>query len=128
VSERAIRVVLDASAILAFTRESIAVGEVIAEVADEDDGAVGLPYLSLVEAKWSVFDADRLDFLVNHPTTIVVSPDPEEWRGLGTSHESVGRLEAASAAVIALDEDCEVLTARPGLYAGLSDGGPVIPF
>jgi hypothetical protein len=35
VTDRPIRIVLDTSAILAFCRESIHVGEVIAEVADE---------------------------------------------------------------------------------------------
>ena len=47
-SDRPVRVLLDASAIIAFTRESIDVGEVIAEV-DDENAAVGLPVLSLVE-------------------------------------------------------------------------------
>jgi hypothetical protein len=41
VSDRPIRVVLDASAIVAFTRESVDVGEVIAEI---DDQLAGLLY------------------------------------------------------------------------------------
>jgi hypothetical protein len=49
VSERPVRILLDASAIVAFTRASVDVGEVIAEV-DEEDAAVGLPLLCLVEA------------------------------------------------------------------------------
>jgi hypothetical protein len=64
VTEPDIRVLLDASAILAFTRESIHVGEVICEVTDEEGCAVGLPLLCLVEATRAVADPDRLDLLV----------------------------------------------------------------
>ncbi|HET6950395.1 MAG TPA: hypothetical protein VFI47_08470 [Acidimicrobiales bacterium] len=63
----ALRVILDTSAITAFCRESIHVGEVIAEVADEEGAAVGLPVLCLVEATRTVADTDRLELLVNHP-------------------------------------------------------------
>jgi hypothetical protein len=38
----------------------------------------------------------------------------------------VGRLDAASAALAAIDRDVDVLTASPGLYGGLAGGGPVI--
>lgn len=69
-THRPLRVVLDASAIVAFTRASIHVGEVIAEVAAEDAG-VGLPVLRLVEAADAPADPDRmhmLDLLVSHPS------------------------------------------------------------
>lgn len=39
----------------------------------------------------------------------------------------VGKLDAASAVVAANSLDISVLTARPGLYGGLEDGGPIIP-
>jgi hypothetical protein len=42
-------------------------------------------------------------------------------------HDIVGRLDATSAAFTAFDNRCAVLTRQPGLYAGLADGGPVIP-
>jgi hypothetical protein len=38
-----------------------------------------------------------------------------------------GRLDAASAALAAVDLDVALLTAQPGLYGGMADGGPVIP-
>jgi hypothetical protein len=38
----------------------------------------------------------------------------------------VGRLDAASAALAAIDLDVDVLTTQPGLYGGLAGGGPVI--
>jgi hypothetical protein len=50
----------DTSAILEFARQSIHVGEVIAEVED-DKALVGLPLACLVEAAQSAVDVDRLD-------------------------------------------------------------------
>ncbi len=64
---RPIKVVLDASAIVEFTRASIHVGETLAEI--------------------------------------------------------VGRAEAASAALTALDNGCAVFTRHPGLYAGMEADG-----
>lgn len=122
-----VRVILDASAIVAFTRESIDVGEVIAEVADEDGCVFALPALCLVEASRAVADDARLDLLCNHPAALVISPEPGEWRALAAAHDTVGRLDAASAVLAAIDLDCDVLTGQPGLYAGLAGGGPIIP-
>jgi len=125
VSDRPIRVLLDASAIVAFTRGSIDVGETIAEVNDEQ-AAAGLPILCLVEATRAVADTDRLDLLVAHPATAIITPHPDDWRALAATCETVGRLDAASAVLAAIDVDCLVLTGQPGLYAGLAGGGPII--
>lgn len=127
-SRPTIRVILDASAIVAYTRESIDVGEVIAEVADEEGAAVGLPVMCLVEASRAVVDRDRLDLLVGHPASVVFSPDPDEWQALAATYDTVGRIDAASAVLAALDLGCSVLTGQPGLYAGIAGGGPIIPF
>jgi hypothetical protein len=58
--QRPVRVVLDASAIVAFTRESIHVGEVMAEI-DDELGAAALPLPCLVQAIHAVADTHRLD-------------------------------------------------------------------
>jgi hypothetical protein len=126
VSGRPIRVLLDASAIVAFTRGSIDVGETIAEVNDEH-AAAGLPILCIVEATRAVADTDRLDLLVAHPATAVLVPRPGDWQALAATYETVGRLDAASAVLAAIDLDCLVLTGQPGLYGGLAGGGPIIP-
>lgn len=126
-SDRPVRVILDTSAIVAFTRGSIDVGEVIAEVADEG-AAVGLPILCLVEAARAVADADRLDLLASHGAVVILSPWPTNWKPLAVTVDLVGRLDAASAVLEAYDLDCAVLTCQPGLYAGLADGGPIIAF
>jgi hypothetical protein len=125
-TRRSLRILLDASAIVAFCRESVHVGEVIAEVADEEDAAVGPPVLCLVEGSRAVADTSRLDLLVQHPATTVLTPDPD-WRALAATYDTVGRLDAASAVLAALDLDCHLLSAQPGLYGGIAGGGPIIP-
>jgi hypothetical protein len=124
-TQRPIRVLLDASAIVAFTRGSIDVGEVIAEVADER-AAVGLPLLCLAEASRAVADAHLLTLLAGHPASVVCGEEPANWQALAATYAIVGRLDAASAALAAIDQDVSVLTAEPGLYDGLAAGGPVI--
>jgi hypothetical protein len=126
VKGRPVRVLLDASAIIAFTRGSIDVGEILAEVNDED-AAAGLPILCLVEASRAVSDTDRLDLLVAHPATAVLVPRPDDWQALAVTYETVGRLDAASAVLAAIDLDCLILTGQSGLYGGLAGGGPIIP-
>ncbi|MER7334073.1 MULTISPECIES: hypothetical protein [unclassified Micromonospora] len=117
--------VLDASAIVAFAEESIDVGEVIAEVADE--GCLfGLPVTCLAEA-FRLTDADRLDMVVNHPAAAVLTVDPLNWRACAVTHLMLGRLDAATALLAAVDNECHLLTGQPGLYAALDGGGPIIP-
>jgi len=127
VNDRPIRIILDASAILAFCRESIHVGEVIAELADEDC-CFGVPVMCLAEASRAAADGDRLDLLVNHPAAVVLTVDPSSWRALAVVYDTVGRLDAAAALLAAVDNEGYVLTGQPGLYAGLAGGGPIIAF
>jgi hypothetical protein len=88
VSGRPVHVLLDASAIIAFTRRSIDVGEVIGEV-DAEQAAVGLPVLCLVEANRAVTDTDLLDYLVAHPATAVTPVAPDSWRALAAAYDTV---------------------------------------
>lgn len=101
-------------------------GEVIAEV-DDENAAVGLPMLCLVEASRAVADKDRLTPLVHHRASVVLGNDPGDRRALAAMYDIVGRLDAASAAVTAVDLDVSILTGQSGLYGGLAGGGPVIP-
>jgi hypothetical protein len=56
----------------------------------------------------------------------VIAYDPADWQALAAAYDVVGRTDAASAALAAIDYDCEVLTRQPGLYAGLEAGGLTI--
>ncbi|MEU1813251.1 hypothetical protein [Micromonospora aurantiaca (nom. illeg.)] len=124
---RPVRLVLDTSAIVAFTGGSVPVGELIAEV-DDEKGLTGLPALCLAEASRLAVDEARLTLLVNHSATVLLDLPAEDWRSLGTStYEVIGRADAASAVLAAVWHDCDVLTAVPALYAGLDEGGPILP-
>jgi len=122
---RPIRLILDASAIVAFTRASIHVGEVLAEVHDED-AVAALPVACLVEVVHAVADTDRLDLLVAHQAIVILPDDAASWQVLAATYDITGRYDAAAAGLAALDYDVAVLSRQPGLYAGLDAGGLVV--
>lgn len=59
----------------------------------------------------------------------MLAPAAASWRALAAAQQMVGRVDAASAVLDAIDADCAILTAQPALYAGLEGGdGRIIPF
>jgi len=116
-SDPEIRLILDTSAIVAYARDSVDVGEVLGEIAAEGATA-GLPVLCLAEARRHVADPALIELLASHTATVILAPEPEAWRALAALSGIVGRLDAATALIDALDYDVEILTAQPGLYAG----------
>lgn len=120
-----IRVTLDTSAILAFTRGSTAVGDVIAETVRQG-GLFGLPVMCLAEASRSLVDTDRLDLLANHPAAAVLTVDPLNWKAFADTCRTVGRLDTASALLAVAGHHCAVLTEQPGQYTGLAGSESII--
>lgn len=118
---RPVTLVLDTSAILEFTRQSLHVGEVLTQV-DDEGAAAGLPLACLVEAAQAAVDGDRLDLLVGHAATVVLADDPGSWRMLSATYTLVGSFDSAAAALNALDLDASVLTRRPERYANVDNG------
>lgn len=123
---RPISLVLDTSAVLSFVRSSIHVGEVIAEIADER-GLAGIPLPCAVEAAQAAVDVDRLEVLLEHPDTVLLAEDVENWRALAALLPVTGEYSAACAALAAIDAERWVLSSRPELYAGVNDGAIAIP-
>ncbi|MDP9797566.1 hypothetical protein J2S43_006078 [Catenuloplanes nepalensis] len=121
-TDRPIRILLDASAIAAFCRGSVHVGEPMSEVLDEG-AVVGLPLLCLIESHRLIAEADLLHHLVARESTVILAPAAEVWRDVAAYTDVVGRMDAASAAV---DLDASLLTTQPELYSDLPDGGPII--
>ena len=119
---RPIYLILDTSAIRAFTRASIDVGEIISEVNDEV-AAVGLPVLCLVEANRTAPDQERLEILLRHEAATVLDVRASNWRELAAMSAGIDSLAAASAALATVDLRCFILTAEPELYAhsGMTD-------
>lgn len=120
-SDRPIRLVLDTTAVLAFTRGSIHVGETLAEIVD-NQSAAALPVACLAEAHPDAVEPERLAALVAHEATTVIASEAEQWQALGHMYAMLGAFSAASAALIAVDLDCWVLTAQPDLYADVAGG------
>ncbi|WP_326559679.1 hypothetical protein [Micromonospora sp. NBC_01796] len=120
----AIRLVLDTSAILAYARTSIAVGETIAEVVDEG-GRFAIPAVCLAEASRLADDdqTPRLLLLSQHVCAVVTTTPDDEWRVLVEWTRILGRVDLAAA----MAHTTYVLTAEPKAYGDDVDQLPVIP-
>ncbi|GAA4606738.1 hypothetical protein BJY16_005980 [Actinoplanes octamycinicus] len=121
------KLVLDTSAITAWVRGSMAVGETLAEINDEG-GAVVIPLPCLVEAGYqtAMIERERLDLLLAHPATFLVEDDAEDWEALVALRALTGRADCASAAMLALDLGVDVMTGDPSAYKGVADGRIVL--
>lgn len=128
-SPRTVRLVLDATAISAFTRGSVAIGEILIEV-DDEQGAVILPLACLVEAAHAtaLLERDRLQMLIGHPATFLVSDNPDDWLALTELRTLTERADRASAALIALDYGVEVMTRDARWYSAVNNGRDVLEF
>lgn len=120
-SYRPIHLVLDTSAVLDYTRGSDHVGELLVEV-DAEQAAVGIPFLCLSEVYPYAADTARLSVLLTHPAVRIVSDEPWSWQAHAAVRDLVGRPDAASAAMAAMNDRVWVLTRQPGLYAGIGGG------
>ena len=124
---RPVRLVLDTSAIAAWVRGSVSVGELLGEV-DAEGGAAVVPLPCLIEAAAAVTtDREWLDLLVDHSATFVLADDPEDWRMLSATRAILGRADLASAAWWAVEHSVDVLTGHGPLYAGMGGGSIVLP-
>src|SRR5262249_17096988 len=121
---RSIHLVLDTSAVVAYAMGSEHVGEPLTQVA-ENGAAFVVPLTALapgaahVERKW-------VELLTKHPAFEPVETEWTRWPALAATFGLVDRLDAAEALLLALDYDCDVLTAEPSIYTVLGDDPPVI--
>ncbi|HEU5108050.1 MAG TPA: hypothetical protein VFT95_05785 [Micromonosporaceae bacterium] len=97
---------------------AIHVGEVLVQVAD--DGVAGLPVLCMAQAMQLLGGrfGDRFQMLQDHPSTTLVA-GPQDWRALVALVGLVGRWDAATAAVLAIDLEAALLSADRGIYSAL---------
>lgn len=125
-TEPPIRLVLDETAVVAYGRGNVAVGEIIAEIADED-ARIAVPDLCLVEGARQL-DMDHwhtLDLLVGH-SHIERLDVPEDWRGVAVAARLLGSTSRAVAMLAAVDLRAYLLTAEPETFG--DDAAPVIGF
>jgi hypothetical protein len=126
---RTVRLVLDATAVSAWTRGSVAVGEMLIEI-DEEHGAVIIPLSCLIEAAHAtaLLERDRLSLLIGHAATFLVSDNPDDWLALSELRVLTERADRASAALIGLDYGVDVMTRDARWYSSVNDGQNVLEF
>ncbi len=117
--------VFDSTSVLAFVRDVFAVTEALSEIADEG-GVVAVPVACVAEAAPSAVDGEALRDLASHPHIEILDAEAADWPGLGGMCALVEGFATASAAMVALDAGCWVLTAAPDRYAGVAAGKLVI--
>lgn len=116
--------VFDTSAVVAYTRASEHVGELLQEISDED-GFVLVPAVCLIEARTAGEDDGRLRLLAAHRRVKVVGVEPGDWMRLAAGVALLGTLGRACAALAALQEAAwYVATCDPAVYG---DGIDTIP-
>jgi hypothetical protein len=119
-----VHVVLDTSAVVAYAAGSEHVGEPLTQVA-ENEGAFTAT-LTVLAAAAAQVDRAWVDLLTKHPAFEPVDTDWTRWASLAATLGLVGQLDAAEALLVALDCDCDILTAEPELYLALGDDPPII--
>jgi hypothetical protein len=121
-----IRLVLDTSAVLAYTATSVGLGETIVEIVDEG-AQFAVPVLCLVQAAQRVDPklAEGLDLLVAHEQCIVLPMLAEDWRPLAELTTLLGQCDLATSLLEAIDRDAYVITGVPSAY--LPAGGEDLP-
>jgi len=126
---RSIAIVLDTTAVTAWARGSVAVGELLAELDDEHAAAV-LPLSCLVEAahKTGMLEQARLDLLVTHPAVFLLEDAADDWKALAATRLLVDRLDLASAAWFGLKCEVDVMTSDPRWYSSVNGGRDVLEF
>jgi hypothetical protein len=115
-------IVLDTTAVIAWCRESLAVGELLAIFAEDKLTAL-IPLACLVESahKTRMLKQDRLTLLVNHAATSVVADNPDDWPGIAATRGIVDPADLASAAWLAMGAEVDIMTREPRWYSSVND-------
>lgn len=123
----AVKLILDTSAVLAYARGSIDVGETIAEVVEEGD-AFGASVISLAEAARLASDGDRagITLLATHKRFQPLAAPAEDWPRLAAWTTSLDSVQHAAAVIEAIDRDGYLITSDPGSYTH-AEGGENLP-
>jgi hypothetical protein len=121
-----IRLILDTSAVRAFAAESIDVGEPVAEIEDDRTVRFGVPLLCLIEATQMLSEETetRPVLLVERESCVLTSIQESDWRRMVVAYRDLGRLDLATATLLAADTGAPILTGEPDAYG---KNIPIIP-
>jgi hypothetical protein len=117
-------VVLDPSAIRAYARGSLAVGELLM-LLGEDGNAAALPAVAMADAFNGVVDVEMLRHLMSHDRTHIVPLDHSDVEGVGSLGPRTS-LGLAHAVVTSRRLDSYLVTAKPKAVEGLIKEGMII--
>jgi hypothetical protein len=129
VTDRELRLILDTSAVVAYARGSIDVGETITEVVNEDQW-FGASVVCMAEAfRLAGDDRQGVGLLAAHRRFVALPADASDWPALAAWTVLLGRVDLATSMLEAVDREGWVLTGEPRSYElGPDDGElPVIP-
>jgi PIN domain nuclease of toxin-antitoxin system len=111
-----VRLILDTSAVLAYIKGSIHVGELITELQDEADIRFAVPVLCLAEAGTVSDDGDTLVLLARHGRATVTSVPADRWLDLVNLSKMLGRVNHAATFMTATKHQAYLVTATPERY------------
>jgi hypothetical protein len=128
VTDRELRLILDTSAVVAYARGSVDVGETITEVVNEDQW-FGAAVVCLAEAsRLAGDDRQGVALLAAHRRFVALPAEASEWAALAAWTELLGRVDLAASMLEAVDREGWVLTGEPRSYELGPDGDlPIIP-
>ena len=101
------------------------IGEVIAEL--NDDGVQFGVSVAVLASSAPRVGMVPVEILVKNAAFTALELRFHRWRQVGAALELIDDIGDAHSAVVALAADCNILTARPELYARLGDDPPIIP-
>lgn len=117
-SDMPIRVVLDTTAMIKYGSGNVAVGEIIAELSEEEVG-FAVPDVCLIDAARQL-DADdwpALGLLLTHPQCVRLELPPN-WRDVAAAAQMLGTTGRAVAMLASVDHRAYLLTAEPEAFGG----------
>jgi hypothetical protein len=111
------KLVLDTSAVASYAKGSIHVGELLAELSDEQpDVRFGVPVLCLAEAGVVVGELSSLSLLASHDRAALKGVAAGDWLDLANLSILLGRVDCAATFLAATQNRAYLVTATPDRY------------
>lgn len=111
-----VAMVLDSSAVLAYSMGVPHVGELLGELLDEPGSRFALPAVCLAEAAVVTDDDELVMLLGGHARGMVVPVPAKRWRQLVALSKLLGSPKWAVPFLLAAQSDAYLLTATPDRY------------
>ncbi|HEX6686099.1 MAG TPA: hypothetical protein VF062_25220 [Candidatus Limnocylindrales bacterium] len=111
-----IKIVLDSTAALSYSKGLPHVGETVGELFDEPGTVFAVPVVALAEAGTITDDAGLLVLLGHHERGVVTPVVADRWEELMTLSQLLGSVSCAVPYMLATAHEAYLLTATPDRY------------